>query len=98
MFVSGNPPLLSRGYGIRYRDRTRSLRDGLHGEGSYIKAKGRFLFRDLAPCFPIFRRSGSAPRSQLLVTSELSGAFERSPRFPYSSVIPFAVRAFLVHP
>ena len=34
------------------------------------KAKGRFLFRGNRPCFPIFRRPGTAPGSQLIATSE----------------------------
>ena len=45
------------------------------------KAKGRSLFRDFAPAFR-FRRSGSVPRSQLLVTSDLFETCERSPLFP----------------
>jgi len=70
---------------------------GSVGKGSVDeKSKGRFLFRDLAPLlFPIFRRPGSVPRSQLIVTPEGFGSFEQSSRFPYSSVIPFAARAFL---
>lgn len=46
------------------------------------KARGRFLLRDLAPAFPNFRRSGTVPRSQLLVTSELFGTCEQSPPLP----------------
>ena len=53
------------------------------GSKVWHKAKGRGPFRDLAPHYPIFRRPGSVPRSQLIVTSELSGAFGRSPCFPY---------------
>jgi hypothetical protein len=62
------------------------------------KSEGAISLSRSRPCFPIYRRPGSVPRSQLIVTPELFGAFERSSRFPYPSVIPFAVRAFLVHP
>lgn len=58
------------------------------------KAKGRAPCGNSPPSYPIFRRPGSAPRSQLLVTPELFETYERSPRFSYP-VIPFAVRAFL---
>lgn len=68
----------------RYLHVTLSRQPGSYRlEGIAHKAKGRGPFRDLAPHYPIFRRPGSVPRSQLIVTSELSGAFGRSPRFPY---------------
>ena len=60
------------------------------------KAKGRFLFRDLAPYFPIFRRPGSVPRSQLIVTSESFGPRERSPRFPSLFRHHIRYKSFLV--
>ena len=63
--------------------------------GHGAKAKGDFSFEISPPDFPDFRRPGSAPRSQLIVIPETFGAFEQSPRLPYSSVIPFVARAFL---
>lgn len=60
------------------------------------QSEGASLLREPAPSYPIFRRPGSAPKSQLLVTPELFETYERSPRFSYP-VIPFAVRAFLFH-
>jgi hypothetical protein len=68
----------------------------MEGKSSAHKAKGRTPFRGLAPGYPIFRRPGSAPKSQLLVTSEVFETYELSPRFSYP-VLPFAVRAFLSH-
>jgi hypothetical protein len=61
------------------------------------KRKGRFLFRDLAPRFPILEDPvGSG--SQLIATSESFGNCERSPRSPNITVITFVVRAFSFHP
>src|SRR5260370_37889695 len=61
---------------------------------AWHKGKGRFLFRNLAPYFPVFRRSGSVSRSQLIVTSELFGAIELSSRLPYSSVVYLRCKSF----
>jgi hypothetical protein len=57
------------------------------------KAKGRFLFRDLAPASD-FRRSGSVPDHNYSSLQSCSRRASRAHRFPYSSVITFAVRAF----
>ena len=62
------------------------------------KRKGEVPCGSLAPCYPIFRRPGSASRSQLLSLQRSFGTCERSPPFPISSVVPFAARAFLCHP
>jgi hypothetical protein len=57
------------------------------------KRKGRFLFRDLAPAFRLFRRPGSASGLQLIAISELFGTCELARAFPHTSVITLAVRA-----
>ena len=62
------------------------------------KRRGEVPCGNLAPCYPIFRRSGSASRSQLLSLQRSFGTCERSPPFPISSVVPFAARAFLCRP
>jgi hypothetical protein len=59
------------------------------------KRRGDFSF-EISPPLSEFSKIWFGARSQLIVTSESSGTCERSPRFPYSSVFTFAVRAFLV--
>src|ERR1700677_3158347 len=68
------------------------------GFSEFRKAKGRFLFRDFAPFFPIFRRSVSAPDHNYSSLQNCLGPASGARRFPYTPVIPFAVRAFLFHP
>ena len=61
------------------------------------KQRGDSLARD-RPCFPNFRRPGSVPRSQLIVTPKLFGTYEFEPAFPVprceirckSSLVPSA--------
>ena len=65
---------------------------------SIRKAKGRDPFRDLAPYFRFFEDLVRLPDHKLWLLSESSGAYEQSPRFPYHSVSPLAVRAFSRHP
>jgi hypothetical protein len=70
--------------------------NGGFGNYEFGKAKGRSLFRDFAPFFPIFRRPGSDSRSQLIVISELFGTCERSPPFPVLSLHHIRCKSFLV--
>jgi hypothetical protein len=66
--------------------------------GGCTKRKGENPCGNLAPCYPIFRRPGSASRSQLVSLQKSFGTCERSPPFPSTSVVPFAARAFLCRP
>jgi hypothetical protein len=61
------------------------------------KRRGDFSF-EISPPLSEFSKIWFGARSQLIATSELFGACERSPWFPYFSVITFAVRAFSCHP
>ena len=51
-----------------------------HGK-SWKKLRGDSLARD-RPCFPNFRRPGSVPKSQLIVTPKLFGTYGFGPAFP----------------
>jgi hypothetical protein len=56
------------------------------------KAKGRDLSRDGAPCYPYFRRSGSAYQITTALPG-IAGRFELSPSFPHPPVVTVVVRA-----
>jgi hypothetical protein len=62
------------------------------------KAKGRFLFRDFAPAFRFFEDLVRYPDHNYSSLQSCSRPASGARRFPYSSVITFAVRAFSCHP
>ena len=62
------------------------------------KAKGRFLLRDFAPYFPISKIRRRCPDHNYSSLQSCSGRSSGARRFPYPSVITFAVRAPRVHP
>ena len=66
--------------------------------GNRAKAKGRAPFRDLAPAFRFFEDLVRGPDHTDCHSGGCSVLAGLRPPFPYSSVIPSAVRAFSCHP
>jgi len=64
-------------------------------DGTEQKQRAISLARSRPLTFPIFEDLGRRPDHNSLSFRKGFGAFEQSPRLPYSSVIPFVARAFL---
>ncbi len=62
------------------------------------KAKGRFLFRDIAPSFQFFEDPVRRPDHNYSSIQSSFGTCERSPPFPVLSRHPIRCESFLVSP